>query len=136
MALAEGSLVWNPRLIRFFLVGLTAASIQTVLLWLFIEFGGLNYLVGAAIAIEITILLQYVLNNAWTFSHDRHTSRWEYLVGMSKTNLVRGSAIPLQLGLLYAFVNWAAAVPLLANGGAIALTGIYRYVLDARWTWG
>ncbi|MFC6975922.1 GtrA family protein [Halomicroarcula sp. GCM10025709] len=136
MAFAERSYVWNPRLVRFFVVGVTAASIQTVLLWLFLEFADLNYLVGAVIAIEATILLQYALNNAWTFSQTRHTSRWEYLVGMGKTNLVRGSAIPIQLGLLYAFVNWGGAVPLVANGGAIALTGIYRYVLDARWTWG
>jgi putative flippase GtrA len=136
MAMATRSSIRNPRLVRFALVGLAAASIQTALLWLFLEFGNLHYLIGAVVAIEITIVIQYVLNNAWTFSHAKHTSRWEYLVGMSKTNVVRGSAIPLQVGLLYVLVDWGAAIPVVANAGAIAVTGIYRYVLDSRWTWG
>ncbi|MBX0293284.1 GtrA family protein [Haloarcula nitratireducens] len=125
----------RQRLLRFFLVGLSAAAVQTVLLWAFVDIGGLNYLFGAFVAIEITILFQYVLNNAWTFHRSKHTSRREYIVGMGKTNLVRGTAIPLQLGILYALVSATAVEYLIANGVAIALTGLYRYALDATWTW-
>ncbi|EMA12973.1 GtrA family protein [Haloarcula marismortui ATCC 33799] len=65
-----------PRLRRFVLVGTFAAGVQMVLLWLFVDIGRLNYLVGAVIAIEITIALSYVLNNAWTHSSlaKTHTS--------------------------------------------------------------
>ena len=148
------------RLRRFFVVGAVAAGIQQGLLFGFLELTELNYLVAAAIAIEITIVLQYVLNNAWTFSADRKTERWAYVGGLAKTNVVRGSAIPLQLGLLYVFrlffelafmraalmdlyllVTNLSGVPvsnqivLAANLFAIPLSGVYRYVLDARWTW-
>ncbi|WP_313693812.1 GtrA family protein [Halorarum halobium] len=123
------------RIARFATVGASAAGVQTGLLWAFVEHGGVNYLVGAAFAIEITILLQYVLNNAWTFSASRHTGRGEYLRGLLRTNLVRGSAIPIQLGLLAAFVSWAGAGYIAANLGAILISGTYRYLLDARWTW-
>ncbi|MBV0923855.1 GtrA family protein [Halomicroarcula limicola] len=125
----------RQRLLRFFLVGLSAAAVQTVLLWAFVDIGGLNYLFGAFVAIEITILFQYVLNNAWTFHRSKHTSRREYIVGMGKTNLVRGTAIPLQLGILYALVSATAIEYLIANAAAIAVTGLYRYALDATWTW-
>ncbi|ESS09946.1 MAG: hypothetical protein A07HN63_00382, partial [uncultured archaeon A07HN63] len=37
---------------------------------------------------------------------------------------------------VYAFVEWAGLLYLVANGAAIFLTGLYRYVLEARWTWG
>ncbi|WP_238398175.1 GtrA family protein [Halorussus salinus] len=123
------------RLYRFVVVGASAALVQTAVLWLLVEVGGLNYLVAATIAIELTIILQFVVNNAWTFQHASYTARSDYLVGLLRTNLVRGSAIPLQLGLLWAFVNWAGLVYLLANGFAIFISGLYRYYLDSRWTW-
>jgi len=149
------------RLRRFAIVGVTAAVIQQGLLFAFLRLVQFNYLVAAAISIAITIVFQYILNNAWTFSADRKTDRRAYAYGLLKTSLVRGSAIPLQLGLLYgfrqileldaaraalmdqyAFVMALSGVPvadqivLLANLFAIPISGLYRYVLDARWTWG
>lgn len=121
---------------RFAVVGTVAAGVQLLLLWAFVEFGGLNYLFGAAIAIEITILLQYVLNNYWTFSAMQNVGRTAFLSGLVKTNVVRGTAIPIQLGILYALVDWAALSYLVANAIAILLSGVYRFAFDFRWTWG
>jgi len=121
---------------RFVVVGALTAGIQMLLLWLFVDAAGINYLVGATVAIEITIILSYVLNNAWTFQASRNTGRREYLEGLVKTNLVRGTAIPIQLGVLYALVEWGEVMYLVANAVAIFLSGLYRFVLDRRWTWG
>lgn len=123
------------RLTRFFLVGATAAGIQTALLWLFVGPLGLWYLIAAPIVIEITIILQYGINNAWTFAATSHTELSGYLRGLCKTNIVRGSAIPIQTGLLYAFAEWGGLMYLVANLGAIFISGFYRYALDSRWTW-
>jgi putative flippase GtrA len=129
---------------RFVVVGAVTAGIQQVLLWVFINVAGLFYLLAALFSIEITIVLSYVLNN--------------------KTNMVRGTAIPIQLGILYALVESGALEPLVASGWteplmtsgaleplvasiwpieplvanavAILVSGLYRYVLDAKWTWG
>jgi putative flippase GtrA len=131
--LVEGPLA--VRLRRFAIVGTVAAGLQLLLLWLLVDRGGMNYLVAAFLAIETTIVFQYVLNNAWTFHADRKTERWAYLYGLMKTNLVRGSAIPIQLLVLYALVDFGSMQYLLANVIAIVVTGLYRYVLDARWTW-
>ena len=149
---------------RFVIVGAFTAGIQQVLLWFFINVAGLFYLLSAAIAIEITIILSYVLNNAWTFQATPNTGAVDYLVGLLKTNVVRGTAIPIQLGILYALVEsgtleplvasgWTEPLmtsgaleplvasiwpiePLVANAVAILVSGLYRYVLDAKWTWG
>lgn len=123
------------RLYRFVVVGASAALVQTAVLWLLVEHLGINYLIAATGAIELTIVLQYFVNNAWTFQHSKNTSRYDLLSGLVRTNVVRGSAIPLQVGLLYAFVNWAGLVYLIANGFAIFISGLYRYYLDSRWTW-
>ena len=123
------------RLYRFVIVGSSAALVQTAVLWALVEHVGLNYLFAAVLAIELTIILQFVANNAWTFQHARYTDRSDYFVGLLRTNVVRGTAIPIQVGLLWAFVNWAGLVYLLANGFAIFISGLYRYYLDSRWTW-
>lgn len=123
------------RIRRFAIVGAIAAGVQTVLLGGFVEYAGLHYLLAATIAIEITILFQYVLNNVWTFQSVKNTGWGEYLYGLFKTNVVRGSAIPIQLGVLYSLVTWPDIAYLIANVIAILISGVYRYVLDARWTW-
>ena len=124
------------RLWRFFVVGVLAAGLQSALLWTFVEVGDLYYLVAVVVAIEITILSQYVLNNAWTFSDQSNDGLRPFLGGLVRTNLVRGTAIPLQAGLLFVFVDALGLMYLGANLVAIFLSGFYRYALDARWTWG
>jgi putative flippase GtrA len=124
------------RLRRFFIVGAGAAGVQTVLLWLFVDYLGVWYVPAAVVAIEITIVLQYVVNNSWTFRPSQHATLLSYARGLVKTNLVRGTAIPLQTGLLFAFVEWFGLWYLLANLVAIFVSGFYRYYLDSRWTWG
>ena len=121
---------------RFVVVGALTAGVQMGLLWLFVDAVGINYLIGATVAIETTILLSYVFNNAWTFQASQNTGMTEYLSGLVKTNLVRGTAIPIQLGVLYALVEWGGLMYLVANAVAILLSGLYRFVLDRQWTWG
>ena len=120
---------------RFVAVGMFTAGVQMGLLWLLVDRAGLNYLGGAVLAIETTIVLSYVLNNAWTFHHYRNTGIADYVVGLLKTNVVRGTAIPIQLAVLFVLVEWRSITYLLANAVAIVISGVYRYVLDARWTW-
>lgn len=126
----------STQLRRFVVVGAFTAGVQMLLLWLFVDAGGLNYLVGAVIAIEITIVMTYVLNNAWTFKEIQNTGAAEYLGGLVKTNVVRGTAIPIQLAVLFVLVEWRSVPYLLSNAVAIVVSGLYRFVLDARWTWG
>ena len=141
---------------RFVIVGAVTAVVQQVLLWFFLNVVGVFYVLAALFAIEITIVLSYVLNNAWTFRVTRNAGIVEYLTGLLRTNVVRGTAIPIQLGILFALVELGAfeplaarvgpldpplasigpIEPLAANAVAIVVSGLYRYVLDAKWTWG
>ena len=139
MSVSVGHRLSRPtagRLWRFCVVGALAAGLQSALLWTFVEVGELYYLVATVISIEITILSQYVVNNAWTFRDRSNDGLRPFLGGLLRTNLVRGSAIPIQTGLLFVFVDALGVMYLVANLGAITVSGIYRFVLDARWTWG
>ncbi|WP_248516449.1 GtrA family protein [Salinarchaeum laminariae] len=125
-----------PQLRKFVVVGTIAAGLQLLLLWLLVDSAGLHYLVGAVVAIECTIVFQYVLNNRWTFRADRNEGTRAFFVGLGRTNVVRATAIPIQIGVLYALVAFQGVPYLLANAAGIAVSGVYRYVFDARWTWG
>lgn len=125
-----------PQLRKFVAVGTLAAGVQMVLLWAIVEHVGLNYLVAAALSIETTIVLQYALNNRWTFASMKNTGVGDFVSGLVKTNVVRGTAIPIQLGILFVLVRWGGLMYLVANAIAILLSGIYRYFFDVRWTWG
>jgi putative flippase GtrA len=124
-----------PQIRRFFAVGTVAAGFQTALLGTLVEWVHVQYLIAAVLSIELTIILQYGVNNYWTFRDDRHDGWREYGQGLVRTNVVRGSAIPIQVGVLYALVSAATVPYLAANGIGIVVSGIYRYVLDSRWTW-
>lgn len=124
------------RLRRFVLVGGAVAVVETGLLAALVELVAVQYLVAAAVCIEVSILVQYWLNNAWTFESDRHRNLREQLAGLARTNVVRASAAPLQLGLLYGLVSRLSLTYLVANAAAIVVAGTYRYVLESRWTWG
>jgi len=124
-----------PQLRRFFAVGAVAAGFQTGLLGALVEWGNVQYLLAAIVSSEITILLQYDVNNRWTFHASRHQGWRAYARGLLRTNVVRGTAIPIQVGVLYALVSAAAVPYLIANGAGIVISGVYRYVLDSRWTW-
>ena len=54
-----------------------------------------------------------------------------FLVGLVETTVVRGSATPGRLAVVFRQVPY-----LLSNGIAILFGGIYRFVLDERWTRG
>ncbi|MFC6939957.1 GtrA family protein [Salinirubellus sp. GCM10025818] len=126
----------TDRLWRFCVVGVLATGLQTALLWAFVEVGDLYYLLATVVAIEITILSQYVINNAWTFRDRSNDGLRPFLGGLFRTNLVRGSAIPIQAGLLFVFVDALGLMYLVANLVAVSISGVYRYALDSRWTWG
>lgn len=123
------------RIRRFCVVGLAAAGFQTALLAALVEWWNVGYLLAAACAIETTIITQYGVNNRWTFQASQHVEPVEYARGLVRTNLVRGSAIPIQLGVLYALVSTALIPYLVANVVGIVVSGVYRYILESRWTW-
>ena len=119
---------------RFVVVGTMAAGVQ-LLLWGVVDVAGWNYLVGAVVAIETTVLLQYALNNAWTFQAKQNTR-----AGRSRTP--SGWRRPTPYGdrqyryspACCAFSSKEGRWYLPANVVAIAGSGLYRFLLDARWT--
>jgi len=73
-------------LLKFSAVGVLGVGVNYVFLFLFYELFHFYYLVSAAIAIEISIISNFILNDIWTFKQKKEGS--SFFVRLLKFNLV------------------------------------------------
>jgi dolichol-phosphate mannosyltransferase len=122
------------RLIRFAVVGTSGVGINTLCLWLFTEVGRVHYLISSPIAIELSILSNFTLNDRWTFRDAREPAPWPRRLGRFHVTAAGGAAL-----------NWLAILLLARLGGVVHyqtanLVGIaagflWNYTLNVQWTW-
>ena len=62
-----------PRVLKFGVVGVSGVGVNTFFLWFFTEIAEIHYLVSSPLAVELAVISNFLLNNAWTFrdSSDR-----------------------------------------------------------------
>ena len=79
--------VWI-QLFRYLLVGGTAFTVDFGLLWVLTEWGGLHYLLSAALSFAAGLTVNYVLSVSWVFKyHTLHNRTVEFaafvLIGLA-----------------------------------------------------
>jgi dolichol-phosphate mannosyltransferase len=123
------------RLISFGLVGASGAAIIMFLMWLFVSVFNSNYILSGAIAIELSIIWAFNLNNRFTFSDKvRNHSRSDWLRRLLKYNLSSLSGEAINLSLLFALTN-AGFYYLSSEAIAIVIVFIYNFALSNKWVW-
>jgi len=123
------------RLIRFSIVGVIGAVINTILLWLFTDLAGIYYLYSSAIAIEIGILLQFLLNDRWTFKEKKTRGVKQFIVRILKSNLWRSGGLVINIGVLYLLTEYLDVYYLISNIFGILCAFLWNYLLESRLTW-
>lgn len=66
--------VWI-QLFRYFFVGGTAFAVDFGLLWALTEWGGLHYLLSAALSFTVGLIVNYILSMLWVFKDHALQSR-------------------------------------------------------------
>ncbi|MBI3321594.1 MAG: glycosyltransferase family 2 protein [Candidatus Omnitrophica bacterium] len=134
-------LAWAPtgfgRFVRFCLVGSTGVIVNMGILWGLKSTELLGTLRAGAVAIECSIINNFLWNELWTFrDRSRMSQRLrERAWRLGHFNLICGVGALFQLGML-----WALAVKLrwhylLANLLAIIVVTFWNYGLNTTWTW-
>jgi dolichol-phosphate mannosyltransferase len=120
---------------KFLLVGASGVLVNYSILWLFKERAGLSLGLALLIAIEISIITNFLLNNYFTFG-DRHKPGLGHFLG----NFLRYNFFSAPGGVL----NWVTTVVLtnthtasylIFNMVGIALAMLWNYFANNRWTW-
>jgi dolichol-phosphate mannosyltransferase len=133
------NLMWRKgELLRFFkfcLVGLSGVGVNMGLLWLLTEKAGLPYLASAAVAIETSIITNFILNNYFTFRLRNAPGAKAFFNRLLKFNVVSLAGLALNLSILWLFTDVFGIYYLVSNLCGIAVTILWNYLVNTWWTW-
>jgi len=119
------------RFVKFNVVGLTGIVVNEGLLILLAS-SGVYYVYASAVAIEISIISNFILNDLWTFRDRRHG---HVLTRLLKFNGLMLVGLVVNLAILYAGTYYLAVNYALSNLAGIAVAFVVRYWLSVRYAW-
>jgi putative flippase GtrA len=118
------------RFVKFNVVGLSGVAVNEGLL---VTLATLVYYVYAsAIAIEVSIVTNFILNDIWTFRDRRHGS---FVSRFLKFNGLMLIGLAVNLGILFAGTNYLSVNYALSNLFGIGAAFLVRYWLSLRYAW-
>lgn len=88
----------SPRLIRFAVVGMSGIPVNLGMLWLLADHLGWPLWLASPLAIEISIIWNFLLNDAWTFGDKKASASAGFLRRMYRYNLVSLVGLAIQWG--------------------------------------
>lgn len=119
------------RFSKFALIGGSGVLINTVLLVMLHAWAHLPLLVASALAVEISVIHNYVWNDRWTFGQ----RRWSFH-RLARFNSVSLGGLCVTAITLWSLVTYAKMPYIWANLLGIALATLWNFALNALWTWG
>ncbi|MDG6991012.1 MAG: GtrA family protein [Nitrososphaerota archaeon] len=93
---------------------------------------GYYYIDASVVAIEVSILSNFVLNDFWTFRDRRHG---HIVVRLLKFNVLMFVGLVANLAILYAFTTYADLHYAVSNLIGIGAAFLLRYWLSVRFAW-
>ncbi len=122
------------RFIKFAFVGLSGVFVNSGLLWLLVEFTHLPFYLCSLLAIETSIITNFLLNDNWTWK-DRRTSPW--VQRLFRYNVTTAfSSIFINITVLLLLKEWVGVPYLLANLVGIGCGVIFNFLVNSVWTYG
>jgi len=122
------------RFLKFCIVGFSGIFINLVTLFILKEFFGL-LLIASLIAIELSILTNFLLNDAWTFKDRRRKGKRNFLFRLIKWNFARGSISLVVNWGLFILLTSIGIHYLIAQVIGIILATLIAYITSMVWIW-
>lgn len=126
------SQAYHHHFTRFAIVGAIGVAVNEGLLILLYQSMGVYLLTASALAIEISILSNFVLNDLWTF-RDRRSGH--AAVRLAKFNALMLAGLAVNLAVLDVGTGFFGIAADIANLAGIALAFVLRYALSVRYAW-
>jgi dolichol-phosphate mannosyltransferase len=116
-------------------VGLSGVIVNEGILWLLTEFGGLRYYYSSLVAIEASIISNFILNDYFTFSDRRTGKTRSFITRLLKFNVTCAAGAGIQYGILLLLTSVVGLNYLVSNIIGIIVAFIWNYTLSLVWTW-
>jgi putative flippase GtrA len=118
------------RWVKFNAVGATGVLVQTLTLALLLKVSGMHYLAATALAVEASVLNNFVWHRKWTWA-DRPRSN--AAITLLRFNLTAGAmSLAGNLALMWLFVSAAGLGAMRANLIAILICSVINFMLNDR----
>lgn len=122
----------NTRILKFSTVGMSGFIVNMGVLFLLSEFLHIFYIVSSIIAIEISIITNFFLNDLWTWS-DREKKSWfnriiQYHISVGVT------AILINWVLLILLTEFFGIYYLISNFIGISAGTLFNFIINDIWT--
>jgi len=121
----------HKRFLKFCIVGLSGILVNEGFLWFLTEFAGIFYLLSSLIAIELSIISNFILNDIWTFKKERKGHVFKRFL---KFNFTRVVASIINFGLLWLLTSMGMNY-LIANLIGVAIATLITYLTSIWWVW-
>lgn len=125
---------WN-RILKFGIVGVSGILVNLFILYLLVEYFSLNKDLASPVAIEISVLNNFIWNDLWTFrsvGDQKVSSRWRRLGAF---NLVSVGGAVINYGIFLILTTWFALYYLSAQFVGILIAFIWNFLINRRFTW-
>lgn len=116
------------RWLKFSAVGATGIAVQLITLALLLRISGIHYLVATVLAVELSVLHNFVWHKKWTWPDRVSGSRRALLL---RFNLTNGAlSIAGNLFFMWLFVGCAGMDARFANVLTISICGLANFILS------
>jgi putative flippase GtrA len=124
-------LIYSRSFIKFALVGVSGIVVNEILL-IILQSQGMYFLTADALAIEVSILTNFAMNDLWTF---RDTRTGHFAVRLVKFNLLMLAGLVVNLVIVDIGTVYFGITPTIANLIGIGVAFFLRYALSVKYTW-
>jgi len=129
--------VWDEwvKIVRFGLVGFSGIFVNMGLLYALTEIAGIYYLVSAAIAIELSIVNNFIWNDVWTFKSAGDLRFERKVQRFASFQAVSVGGLAINMVVLYLLAEIAGVYYLVANLVGIFVAFAWNYMVNRHFTW-
>ncbi|MBN2422258.1 glycosyltransferase family 2 protein [Candidatus Woesearchaeota archaeon] len=123
----------SKKMIKFAIVGFSGVFVNMFFLWFFTESYNLNYMVSSPIAVEISVIWNFLMNNFWTFKSSNTTSN--FLMKLFKFHITAFTGFLINYLILIALTEQFGLYYMFSNLIGIFVAFIWNYLVNVKWTW-
>jgi putative flippase GtrA len=134
----------SPRVWRFAAVGFSGVFVNLGVLYLFADVLSVGDVLSSAIAIEVSIIWNFILNNAWTFRDKNELARGGFISRLLRYNLVSLVGLGIQLVTFILLTSASVRFLVLDEPGiwkypsqlaGIGIAMAWNFLSNFFWTW-
>ena len=124
-----GMYTQNQRLVKFLICGSIGAAVKLGLMFVLVE-SGLFYVLSYGIAFIASVVVNYVLNSAWTYKEMESN-----LAGLGKLLIVASCTLVLNEAVLIGMVEGLGIWYMIGAATGILTTALVNFVATKKFVW-